>query len=197
MNKIIDANIKTVITLFIVMMFPIINANPKILGDWYGELSVGEIKLPIVFHITSKDGILLSTMDSPSQGAKGIPISETSFVNEQLIINAPNLGIRYEGTLSEEGQIKGVFKQSGQSFDMNMSHNAPVKITKKQIPKPPFTYREEMVTVSNKQAGNKQAGNKQAGIQLKGTFTFPQSKKASTAVILISGSGPKIETVKS
>ncbi|MCP5062335.1 MAG: alpha/beta hydrolase, partial [Ignavibacteriae bacterium] len=46
-----------------------------ITGDWYGVLDIQGQKLRIVFHIVENDGSLTATMDSPDQGAKGIPVS--------------------------------------------------------------------------------------------------------------------------
>ena len=38
----------------------------------------------LVFHVTSQNGKYQSTMDSPDQGATGIPMDETTFENGKL-----------------------------------------------------------------------------------------------------------------
>ena len=45
-------------------------------GTWKGKLSVQGTEVPLVFHIEENDGKLEAKMDSPSQGATGIPLSQ-------------------------------------------------------------------------------------------------------------------------
>ncbi|HET6863446.1 MAG TPA: hypothetical protein VFH91_10365, partial [Pyrinomonadaceae bacterium] len=40
-------------------------------GDWKGTLDVAGTRLDLVLHISSKDGVLAATLDSPDQGATG------------------------------------------------------------------------------------------------------------------------------
>jgi len=47
-----------------------------ITGDWNGALKVQGIQLRLVFHITKTDTGYTATMDSPDQGAKGIPVTD-------------------------------------------------------------------------------------------------------------------------
>ena len=43
-------------------------------GTWSGKLDVGGQKLRLVFHLTQQAEGWRATMDSPDQGAKGIPV---------------------------------------------------------------------------------------------------------------------------
>ena len=45
----------------------------EITGPWSGSISMGGIKLRLVFHIQQSEQGLSATLDSPDQGAKGIP----------------------------------------------------------------------------------------------------------------------------
>ncbi|MBN3583955.1 alpha/beta hydrolase [Algoriphagus aestuarii] len=153
----------------------------EISGRWNGILKVQGNQLRLVFHIEKTETGYKSKMDSPDQGAFGIPVTATSFENGILKLSITNARIEYEGTLEEDGKIIGVFTQAGQPFPMNLSQgeieNQEVK--RPQEPKPPFPYLSEDVTFPNTKAG----------ITLAGTLTLPQEGSNFPAVILISGSG--------
>jgi hypothetical protein len=154
-----------------------------ITGPWNGILKVQGTQLRIVFNITKAANGYTSTMDSPDQGAKGIPVTSTSFENQTLKLGVSNLRIEYEGTLDNDNIIKGNFKQGGMSFPLNLSKETAEKEkpNRPQEPKKPYSYYEEEVTFENSSAG----------ITLAGTFTLPSKEGSFPAVILISGSGPQ------
>ena len=77
-------------------------SSQDITGSWYGNLDVQGQKLPLVFHIEQEGNDLKSTFDSPTQGAKGIPIQKTLFENNELTFNASNLGITFSGKLNAQ-----------------------------------------------------------------------------------------------
>ena len=92
-----------------------------ITGQWNGALKVQGTQLRLVFNVTKTDNGISSTMDSPDQGAKGIPTTTTSFENSILKITITSAKIEYEGTLGQDNVIVGTFNQGGQSFPMNLS----------------------------------------------------------------------------
>jgi short-subunit dehydrogenase len=93
-----------------------------IIGDWHGVLSYQGTELRIVFHVKSQDGKYQSTMDSPDQGATGIPMEETTFEDGKLHIVAQALNIEYNAELSEEkDKLKGSFEQNGMSWELIMT----------------------------------------------------------------------------
>ena len=57
-----------------------------ITGEWNGVLSVQGMKLRLVFHVTKTDAGYTATMDSPDQGAKGIPMTSARFENNVLTL---------------------------------------------------------------------------------------------------------------
>ena len=95
--------------------------SQDITGTWNGILKVQGMQLSLVFHINKTENGFSSTMDSPDQKAFGIPVTTTNFENSKLIIAMANPRIEYEGVLGADGNITGTFKQSGQSFPMNLS----------------------------------------------------------------------------
>ncbi len=150
-------------------------------GDWSGKLEVGGMSLRVVLHIaTDTAGGLTATMDSPDQGAKGIPIPQVvQMGTDSIAIAIPQAGIAYAGRWGKE-KIEGVFGQGGLIFPLTLNRITETpEIKRPQEPKPPFPYRTEEVTFKNEAAG----------ITLAGTLTMPQTGKDFPAVVLITGSG--------
>ncbi len=90
-----------------------------IAGSWQGTLTVQGNEMPLIFDINQEAGTLKATMDSPSQGATGIPMDETLFADNQLTIVFKQAGIKYVGT-PEGTMMKGTFYQGGMEFPLNL-----------------------------------------------------------------------------
>jgi fermentation-respiration switch protein FrsA (DUF1100 family) len=153
----------------------------EITGQWNGVLKVPGGQLRVVFNISKTENGYSSTMDSPDQGAKGIPVTTTSFESSVLKLEIPNATIGYKGTL-KDNVLVGDFSQGGHSFAMDMSRGIIEKKTviRPQEPQKPYSYYTEDVTFENKTDKN----------ILAGTLSLPQKEGHFPAVILISGSGP-------
>lgn len=155
-------------------------------GTWYGTLNIQGAQLPLVFHVTKAGSEYSTTMDSPKQGAKGMPSSKTIFTNKLLTIEASNIGMKYTGTyMPDSSKINGTFEQGTLRTTLVLS-NKPEKEAKVEAqarPQDPkdFPYKHEDITFANPTAGN----------SLAGTLTLPADGKASKIVVLISGSGPQ------
>ena len=151
-----------------------------ITGQWNGLLK--EMNLRLVVHITKTDKGYGSTLDSPDQGATGIPVQTTVFVNDTLKLEAPNLGISYSGEFIDN-TFKGTFRQGGFIIPLILRREEPEKPkpNRPQEPKEPFPYYVEDVTFENPAAD----------ISLAGTLTLPKKEGKFPVVVLISGSGPQ------
>jgi fermentation-respiration switch protein FrsA (DUF1100 family) len=154
-------------------------------GSWLGTLKVppsGELR--VVFNITAKpDGSLSGTLDSPDQGATGIPISRVTFEGGRLHIEVDSIGGHYDGTLNADGsEFSGQWTQAGIPMDLpiNRVKEAP-KVQRPQEPKKPYPYIDEEVTYQNAKDA----------VTLAGTLTMPRTGGPFPAVILITGSGPQ------
>lgn len=169
---------KYLIGLFLFTFHFIFSQN--ITGSWYGNLDVQGQKLPLVFHIGQEGNDLKSTFDSPTQGAKGVPIQKTLFENNELTFNASNLGITFTGKLNTQ-KIDGLFSQSGMNFPLILTRNEETTVVNRpQTPKPPFNYNSADVTFKNDTEGN----------LLEGTLTTPKNfNKKSPILVMITGSG--------
>ncbi|MFN8356022.1 MAG: alpha/beta fold hydrolase [Spirosomataceae bacterium] len=168
--------------IFLIMSLLTVQAQ-EVIGDWNGALQVTEkVQLRLVVHIVKSENGIKATMDSPDQGAKGIPISKASFENSVLNLEIPAAQIQYNGTY-EGDKIKGTFKQGGKEFSLVLTKGTIATEAPKrpQVPQKPYPYYEEELSFPNTTAN----------ITLAGTLTLPQKEGVFTAVILISGSGPQ------
>ena len=172
------------ITLILIAVLPFFSISAQeIAGQWNGVLKVQGTQLRVIFNISKADNGYSSTMDSPDQGAKGIPVTSTNFENSTLKLVVSNASIEYEGVLGKDNNIVGNFKQGGQSFPMNLSKGKveKEKLVRPQEPTKPYPYYSEDITFENKKAG----------INLAGTLTLPRKDGVFPGVVLISGSGPQ------
>ena len=160
--------------------------RPKIAGDWSGVLDVGAAKLTLVLHVTAEAaGGLKATLDSPDQGASGIPVDAVTFQDGTLKFEMKRLMATFEGVLNKEGtEISGKFTQGGASFPLALKRGVKPREApqRPQEPKPPYPYREEEVSYANPNA---------PGVTLAGTLTLPDGAGPFPAVLLITGSGPQ------
>jgi hypothetical protein len=170
-------------TLLLTLLVSLTTLAQDINGQWNGLLKVQGTQLRVVFNIKQTENGLSATLDSPDQGAKGIPTTASSFEDGVLKIAIANLTVEYEGTLGSDNIIVGTFKQAGQVFPMNLTKEIieKEKIARPQEPTTPYPYYTEEVTFENKLAG----------ISLAGTLTLPKKEGVFPVVILISGSGPQ------
>ena len=67
--------------LLLTSLFFLTGFGQEITGQWNGALKVQGTQLRLVFNVTKTGNGLSSTMDSPDQGAKGIPTTTTCFDN--------------------------------------------------------------------------------------------------------------------
>ena len=151
----------------------------NIQGSWSGTLDVSGAKLRLVLNIASSGSC---TMDSPDQGAKGIPAVLEYVSSDSLLVSVPALKVRYGGKL-KEGRVEGVFAQAGFTAPLVLS---PGKVTlnRPQTPQPPFPYVTEEVTFRNEKDD----------ATLSGTLTYPvgfdkNASKEVPVVLMVTGSG--------
>jgi pimeloyl-ACP methyl ester carboxylesterase len=174
-----EFNVKTRILILAMLAVGCVAAQ-DITGDWHGILDAMGQKLRIVLHVTASGDSLSATFDSPDQGAFGLPLRSVRFENNVVAVVGDQPPIKYDGELID-GIIKGVFRQSGYEFPLDLQREEiekPVYI-RPQEPKEPFPYLAEDITFPNQGAG----------IKLAGTLTLPKQKGPFPAVVLISGSG--------
>lgn len=162
----------TAITLFI---HPVSASIPD--GAWEGTLSPSPAsKLRLVFHISGNDGHPSATMDSPDQGAFGIPAVLHAFDNDSVTLSIMSVKAKFMGRLHGT-VIEGIFQQGVNRMPLTLQRaDAPKR---PQTPRPPFPYTEEEVTVTSFD-----------GAKLNGTLTVPDKADCNTPLmIMVTGSG--------
>ena len=75
-------------------------------GDWHGELNIQPgVSLPLVLHIAGSEPDWQVSLDSPNQGAFGIPGSAEKMTDTQVTLKFAAIGASYEAAL-EDGKGK-------------------------------------------------------------------------------------------
>ena len=167
---------------------PALQAQALWQHQWQGKLQVSPtMSLSLVLHIADKDGELRATLDSPDQGAFGIPASSVSTSTQQITIDFAAIGATYTATLKEQ-QLSGTFTQGGRPLPLTLTQLSQTQIADQAIakqrpqePQPPYPYIEEQVTYPHPDGT----------FEFAGTLTKPKGKGPFAAAILITGSGPQ------
>ncbi len=157
----------------------------EVVGDWLGTLDAGAVSLRLVLHIVNTDAGLTATLDSPDQGAKGIPVTKIVRTGEALRCEVGAVGGVLEGTLDKGLQtISGTWAQGGNKLPLVLKrvvNTTELERRRPQNPTRPFPYHDEEVRYDNKAAG----------ATLAATLTLPQGTGPFPAVVLVTGSGPE------
>ena len=153
-----------------------------ITGQWNGILKVQGMQLALVFNVEKTENGYRSTMDSPDQGQKDIPVTNTTFESPKVKFELKKMRIEYYGELKGD-KIVGMYRQGKHEFPMDLSREVVVKevVKRPQEPMEPYPYYSEDVTFQNRK------GN----ITLSGTLTLPEKEGIFPVAILITGSGPQ------
>lgn len=147
----------------------------RINGSWNGKLQVGMNALTVVIHIEGDS----CTMDSPDQGAFGLPAQLKKCTADSLVVEFPQMKVVYEG-VKVANEIRGTFTQMGHGMPLTLKAGKPV-YNRPQTPQPPFPYKTEEVTFVNP--------HDQAS--LSGTISYPvdYERGKTPVVLLVTGSG--------
>ncbi len=141
-------------------------------GAWSGNLNLMGTKLPLVFNFSDNG----CTMDSPAQGANGIPAEKTVGDDGSIKVSIAAIGATFEGKIEGEN-INGTFKQNGLQLPLTLKAGKP-EVKRPQTPVGPFPYKEESVSFTN------------SGYTFNGTLTLPvNSSKDTPVVLMVTGSG--------
>jgi len=151
-------------------------------GQWYGILKLPGAQLKLVLNLTKSGNGYTASLDSPDQGAKGIPVNSVEFSNMTLKIASAVINAGYEGTLDAD-HFKGTFRQNGMSYPLDLGKEViqSVKALRPQEPAKPYRYYTEDVKFENQKDK----------ITLAGTLSMPSKEGNFPVVVLISGSGPQ------
>ena len=151
-------------------------------GSWRGDLSIGQFKLPLVFNFSAgADGKPACSIDSPSQGAKGIPADVVHSSADSIAVECRMIGASFRGRVAD-GRVDGTFSQRGQSFPLSLAPEQSAEQRRPQTPRPPYPYTA--VDTAFRSAD---------GTKLAATLTLPLNASSAKvpAVVMVTGSGPQ------
>ncbi|KQS46233.1 alpha/beta hydrolase family protein [Sphingomonas sp. Leaf198] len=163
-------------------------ASNAIVGDWQGAIVPAPGRsIPLILHISGTPGSLTATLDSPAQGAVGLPVASVKQEGRTLHLMLTTPSASYTAILSDDGRtLEGTWSQGSGSISLTMTRAttraaraATLGTTRPRTPRPPFPYRVEEVAYDNAIGGS----------HLAGTLTLPANKGPFPAVLLITGSG--------
>ncbi len=153
-------------------------------GSWSGKLSFQGQSLRMVFHINiDEEGRHKAKIDSPDQGAFGLPVQQCLIDSNSITLKLPNLMASFEGVMTHQDTIVGSWKQAGLAFDLILGRGEgkTARQSRPQEPKGEKPYSTQEVII------HQPAGN----FYLAGTLVIPEGKGPFPAAVLISGSGPQ------
>lgn len=159
------------------------SAQSPMLGTWTGKLDLGMAKLTLAINLSNDAaGNVQCTLDSPDQGAKGIPANVNACTDDSLSVSVPQIGMTYTGRLAGN-VLKGNFTQMGRTFPLDFTKGEE-KVNRPQTPVAPFPYKSEEITFTDHADA----------AMLTGTVTYPvgyeKMKPADVPVVLmVTGSG--------
>ncbi|WP_447640453.1 MULTISPECIES: alpha/beta hydrolase family protein [Chitinophagaceae] len=167
------------------LFYLLVNAQFPI-GNWRGQLQVGESALSLIFHVTSQNAVFKATMDSPNQSATDIRMDSVWVKSDSLFVVYKAADILYKGQYTTTSDsINGTFSQRGIVLALKLGRLKNVETValtdRPQTPPYDVDYYTEEVEIPNKDAH----------ISLVGTLTLPLKKTKPSCIILVSGSGPQ------
>ena len=135
--------------LLITLMISITTSAQEVVGDWKGAIDVQGTSLELIFHITSENDELTATMDSPAQGASGIPLDTVTLQDKELTLGLKQAGIKYVGVVNSS-KIIGTFYQGGMELPLTLEK------TKIEIPGNPklVTSEEDLKKLASYDKGD-------------------------------------------
>ena len=139
---------KNLLLMITVCLTSLIHAQ-DIQGNWNGKLDIQGQEMPLIFHFIKENNQYNGTIDIPTQGATGIPIEEINLKRNELSLLLMNGTIIYEGTI-ESDLIKGVFKQNGKEFILNLKKGDMKKPGNISLP----SSNNELKDLAAKEIGN-------------------------------------------
>lgn len=171
---------KTIILSLLSLLFADLCLAGTPLGAWRGELMLGQMKLPLVLNFSEDgQGNAVCTLDSPSQGAKGLPTVVEYCSSDSISLKCNLIGASYNGKI-EASAIKGTFSQRGYTFPLDLKPETAIEDRRPQTPKPPYPYSVTDTTFTAPD-----------GAVLSGTLTMPavEGNRKVPAIVMVTGSG--------
>ena len=169
----------SILSILTLLVFSISMAASTLSGSWRGVLAIGQYKMPIVFNFAGDGESLKCTVDSPSQGVKGLPANILYISSDSISVSCESVGATYSGRIAGN-EITGIFRQMGVALPLTLSPEDSAVEHRPQTPKAPFPYTVIDTVFTSVD-----------GTTLAGTLTLPilTGVAKAPAVVMITGSG--------
>jgi hypothetical protein len=96
-------------------------AKDTLKGSWVGALEIPGGKLTIVARFeTNAAGEFAAFLDSPDQGANGLPVTDVMLADGKLTFRIPRVQGEYSGTLAGD-RMTGTWKQGPQGLPLELT----------------------------------------------------------------------------
>lgn len=150
-------------------------ASPDWAGRWEGRL----MGIRLVFNIqTPQDGCLTATLDSPDQGATGIPVDTVITHGDSISLSVKALRLSYSGVMVPgDSLIRGTLTQ-GMQLKLDLRRKPAAPLVRVQTLAPPYPYLVKDVEWTTA-----------SGDTVRGTLSTPSDQKPLAAAVILSGSG--------
>lgn len=141
-------NLKTTFVVLFLLFFNM-TIGQTINGDWSGKLNAMGQVLPLIFHFSGEGDDLSATMDSPAQGANGIPVDKVEYTDKTINLSLMGGQAQYSATV-EGDTMKGIFKQAGMEMELNLTRGELKKPGDITLP----SSEEALKALAEKEEGN-------------------------------------------
>jgi hypothetical protein len=197
MNKMIGTRIGIVIGLLTLALAGVAQGQ-DIAGDWEGSLAIGVGGVRIVLHVTkSPDGSLKAVMDSPDQGAVGVPIESIQLNGNKLKFVSNTVQWSYEGTVKKDGIMGNLIQgQNHTELDFKKS-TTPIKLVHPDAPPSDIdgTWEGQVTVPSIEKAQHLSFHIKNTGDGLLGSFDDPELNVKNFPIVAITRKGSSIKII--
>ena len=157
-------------------------AGASLNGTWSGTI----VGIKLIFHFTTgPSGKTEGTMDSPQQGATGLPIRSVEVTADSIICVLTTPVASYAAARVNDSTLAGTWSQGGRGTPLDLRRLSPTEAAKyapprrPQTPAPPFPYHSDSVEYDNADKT----------VHMGATLTYPSKGGPFPAAILITGSG--------
>lgn len=146
----------------------------NITGKWEGKFAG---QLTMVFHFIQRTDTLSGSIDSPDQGAFGIPLSRITLTKDSVLLKTATPAATFKGIFINDTTLNGVWLQGAAILPLVLKKKQ--EAGRPQLPKAPFPYASEEVEYDNTDKT----------IHFGATYTYPKTGGPFATAILITGSG--------
>ncbi|MFA7272656.1 MAG: S9 family peptidase [Crocinitomicaceae bacterium] len=108
---------KLIVAVGLILLTGLTSFAQDLSGAWKGTIAVQGMEIDLIFNLSEDKGQWKSTLDVPIQGATDIPMDNTAWSGNELVISASKLQLNYVGRI-ENQLISGTYTQAGQNFPL-------------------------------------------------------------------------------